>query len=73
MVFKVVNIFFVKYMEGSAAEQVGVDCHGDRNNAWCQCQRRRRDAGPGLPGREPFSSDTSGSRRPLGAGRPNNR
>lgn len=49
-----------------SAEQVAVDFHGERNNAWFQYGSRMSDVGPVLPGTMLFFLSTSGSGSPFG-------
>lgn len=60
------------YLEVRAPTQGAVDSHGDKNNAWSRCLRRRGTE-PGLQGRETFSLDTSDSKRLWGGGYPEDR
>lgn len=59
-----------KYLEVSAATRAGAGSREDRNNAWPQCQRRKRSTGQGQRGRAPSSLDTSGLQHPSGGEHP---
>lgn len=64
------NMMSNKYLEVLAATRAGVGSREDRNNAWPQCQRRKRNTGPDQRGRAPSSLDTSGLQRPSGGEHP---